>query len=289
METLILNPTNTVVKVKKPRAKRIYKPRVKKEKVLALPDKIIINKYNGKGGLAEIYQSMVVKLALLKKTDTLGVFDQICPFVQCYDFLCDAYTATKEKIKFGIYGFSWDGTTKEPEYDGVYLIIKFPNTVAEADFNKNIHFLHDIEDKNKIERTKFVKTDDLTGFIKGSKDWLNNCIKLRLYLFFFRAFSYPLKTDDWVTELGGQEYSDSSYIKNLNRESWDRILNDLTSIHTDFWCGLEMKNKVGAVHHNSGFFSVFSKHSEMSPKTVRENKHWITMKDRGFKLFTQPE
>jgi len=242
--------------------------------------------YTGAKDLGEIYQSMELKIALLKKDG--DKFKTQTPFVNCYDFIVDSYSASLEKYSFSVYGFRWDGTKKSPDWSGIYLHLRFPNEHAKKNYLEHLHFLHEIEKNNKIPLTAFTEIDDLNGLVVGNKAWLKNCLILRLYTFLQRMMCYDIKTKDWIKELGAQSHSDSNYIKNLNRESWDRILKDLSSIHTDYFCGLSFnKDGTSAVHHNSGFFSTFSNHTEMNQNTVRNGRHWQDMKQRGFKLYTK--
>lgn len=237
-------------------------------------------------GLAQISQSMDVQMCLMMKEDDAS-YKEVTPYVKCYDFLVDSYSASKEGHNFSIYGFSWKGKERTPDLENVNLNIRFPSKEVKETFKANLHFLHEIEAKNNIPLTVFYDTGDNTGIAIGHKEWLQNCIKLRLYLFLFRGFSYKFTTSDWITELGANGSSDAEYVRNLPRPSWDRILNDLTSIHTDFFCGLSFsKDGTGGVHHNSGFFSTFSYHTEMNPDTIKKGKHWQVMKERGFALFT---
>jgi len=247
-----------------------------------------IHPYKGSGGLGEIYQSMALKIALLRKEKD-GSFTTETPFVNCYDFIVDSYSSSIEKVDFTKYGFSWKGSKHTPDWSGVYLHLCFPDASAKNNYLAHLHFLHEIEKNNNIAPTVFTQIDDLNGLVEGNKAWLQNCLILRLYTFLQRMMCYEIKTKDWIKELSGQSFTDSNYIKNLDRESWDRILKDLSSIHTDYFCGLSFKNNGGssAVHHNSGFFSTFSKHTEMNQDTVRSGRHWQEMKKRGFKLFTK--
>lgn len=246
-------------------------------------NKLTVIPFEKQGGLAEIYQSMGVKISLLEPKDK-NIFQEITKQAVCYDFIVDCYSSSIEKHNFSIYGFSWQGAEKSPSFDGIYLNVIWPDKSARKNFEKNLHFIHEIEDKNGIEKTKIYNTGELSAAIIGSKDWLQNCIKFRLYLFFFRCFSYEIKTNDWIEELGKRNsITDSLYIKSTPRENWDIILNDLSQIHTEEFCGLSFKKHGSSqLHHNSGFFSVAGgTHTEVNPEIVKQNKHFISFKERG--------
>jgi len=249
----------------------------------------IIHPWKGGKGLAEIYQSMKLKMSLLKKqAGKKRSFDEVTPGVMCRDFLADVYTSVVQKYDFKIYGFGWKGTTDVPHWDAVYLKLSFPDMTAKENFKKNIKFLWKVEDDNGIPRTVFYDKINKIGMIVGDKAWLHNVLTASLYTFLIRSFCYTIKTDDWIKELGKQGHTDSAYIASIHRSTWDRILKDIKSIQTpDFFCGLDhKKDGMGAIHHNSGFVSVFGEHSEMSSSTVKKNRHYQEMKKRGFKMFT---
>src|ERR1700743_2089641 len=85
-----------------------------------------VNPFKAVVGLAEIGQSMGVKICLMHKEED-GSYTETCPKVKCYDFLVDSYSSSVEKYDFSIYGFTWKGSTKSPDWDAVNLSILFPN------------------------------------------------------------------------------------------------------------------------------------------------------------------
>lgn len=229
-------------------------------------------------------------MSLLKRTEgKKKSFDEVTPGVMCRDFLADVYTSVVQKYNFHIYGFGWDGTKDVPHWDAVYLKLNFPDDTAKENFKKNIKFLWKVEDDNKIPRTIFYDKINKIGMIVGNKAWLHNVLTASLYTFLIRSFCYAIKTDNWVKELGQQEHTDSEYIKSIHPETWAKILKDITTLHTpEYFCGLDHeKDGMSAIHHNSGFVSVFGKHTEMSTMWVKKNKHWQEMNKRGFKLYTK--
>lgn len=234
--------------------------------------------------LGEIYQSMGLQMAILEPSK--DGYKQLTTTVQCRDFLCDVFSSSFEKTSFSIYGMSWDGVDKSPPTDTVCLLLKFPKAEAKESFLKNSEYLFKIEGDNKYTQTKTYETDQkLELVVVGDKKWITNALSFSLYTFLLRVFCYPIKTKDWITEIGDQKYTDSRYIKSIHRETWDRILSDLSILKTKTFCGLSFKEHgVHAVHHNSGFVSVFGRHSEISPSTVKLNQHYIEMKQLGLKM-----
>lgn len=250
--------------------------------------KVTVIPFSKSVSLAEIGQSMNLKFGVLRKesydkdSDTLTL-RQVTAWHKCRDFNTDVRSSTVEKTNFSIYGMSWDGKSETLDWDVVYLNLQFPNAAALNCFKKNLAKLHSIEEKNGVPPTQFVETENNCGVVMGPKIWLLNSMSYSLYTFLLRIFCYELKQDDWITEMAGLNHSDSKYVSNFPRKSLDAILNDLTQLKTDDWCGLSFgKDGTSAVHHNSGIVSIFSRHSEINENTVRKNKHWQEMRNRGF-------
>ena len=244
------------------------------------------------GGLSEIYQSMAIKFSLLKKLSDFE-YEQITPGVKCRDFIGDVYSATFQKYSFAIYGMKWDGSKNSPDLDSVNLRLQFPNAEAKSSFAENLKFLHEIEDKNGIPRTKYIdngnekgaagkSADQFNGVIFGDKAWLQNVLHISLYTFILRVFCYKISSNDWVAEISKQSTSDASYVKSIKKEVWEKVLNNLTLIQTKDFCGLSFSTDgTSSCHHNSGWISVAGKHSEMNYSTVKKNTHYLSLIEKG--------
>lgn len=239
--------------------------------------------------LGEIYQSIDLELALLRK-DNPNEFTKITSFVHCRDFLVDSYTYSLSKQDFGIYGFSFKGSTESPDWSGTYLLLKFPDRDTYNNLQKNIKYLHQIEDLNMIPRTRIEDADEGSVVI-GSSMWLSNCLYFSLYTLLIRLacidVSEPEDYQEWIEKLSEleEDHTDCAYIASIPESSLTKVLQDLRSIETDSFCGFDpKKHSVYEIHHNSGFVSVFGNHTELSKLTVKKNEHWMIMKDRGFKL-----
>ena len=248
----------------------------------------ITTKLKGPVYLAEIGQSMRMQLALLKPIG--DDFERITPPVLCRDFLCDVFTFSKAKQDFGIYGMSFKGTTDEPHYKKVLLQAWFPNAEAEKNFHTHLPLLHDVEARNHFLTTEIQKSETGETVIIGSGEWLQNCLKFSLYTFLLRTMCYPFEASpNWVVAFGdSSNTSDGKYAKSIAPDTWQKVLANLDTITTDSFCGFEVNaNNLHMIHHNSGFISVFGLHTEINPKSVRKNRHWEIMNERGFTLATK--
>lgn len=249
----------------------------------------VITKLPAKQSLAEIYQSMNLHLALVKPTEEKDVYERITAFVKCRDFLCDVYSFSKAKMDFSIYSMKFAGSKESPDYDAVYLMAQFPDKDAKKSFLEHMELLKEIEKKNDFEVTTVVTlegTEDVV--LLGDKKWLASCLTFSLYTFLLRVLCYKFANKkDWLKEFAKEKHSDSRYVESIHADTWKKILDDLSVLNVKPWCGLDPKTMgTSAVHHNSGFVSVFGSHTEISIDSVKKNEHWKHFKELGFKLST---
>jgi hypothetical protein len=243
----------------------------------------------GPAYLAEIGQSQSTKQALVKKKND-GNYERISAFVKCRDFLVDSYSYSKDNLKFGIYGFHFDGTKLQPDWDQACLAHFFSDDKAKNAFLSNIGYIHSIEHANGWPETTVYEAENNILVTEGNKAWLANSLTFSLYSFLLRVACYPDFSKDqnvgtWLIEFGKQQFSDSKYVASISTKTWDRALGNLRLLATPTFCGFDpKKDPVGNIHHNSGFISVFGSHSEISYGTVKKNAHWQLMKERGFEL-----
>lgn len=241
--------------------------------------------------LAEIYQSMTLKLAILRPNGD-NSFERITPFVLCRDFLTDVYTFSKANLDFGIYGMHFKGSKEKPDYNNILLLAKFPNTDTKTTFLGNLSKLHTIEGsrKNQITLTTPIELSESELIIFADGAWLRNCLTFSLYTYLLRALCYvQSNVDDWIVEFGNKnQATDAAYAKSVHPSTWQRIFTDLSSIDTPDFCGFEVAlSNLHKIHSNSGFISVFGSHREINREAVKQNTHWALMKERGFELNTK--
>ncbi len=228
-------------------------------------------------GLGEIYQSMSTKMALLTRQSPLE-FTRITPFVQCRDFLVDVYTfirAGKTEFSEGdIYGMTLPKDS--PAEDGAYLQLIFPSPAAQACFEKQLPFLHAIEKANNYKVTELL----LGGVLVGDKQWLTNCLSWSLYTSLVRCLCYDFgEEQDWIKAMATKHKgsTDGKLVASVAGEVWINVLCDLALLTAEDY----------VIHHNSGFYSVFGTHRELSKKEIKNNKHWKHFKELGWPLHTK--
>ena len=241
-------------------------------------------------GLGEIYQSVALKMALLTRQGP-GEFTRITPYVVCRDFLVDVYTYNKANKAFQVYGMKFDPTLERPQLDGVFLSLIFPTNETQENFEKNLEVLFNIELANGMEVSEYIPVEDekKTTVLLGSAKWLANCLTFSLYTALLRVLCYKLG-DDWIHSMSTEhsKKTDGVLVTSIARETWEKILSDLKLLKTEVFCGFDpSKSDVFTVHHNSGLFSVFGTHRELSVSLLRNNKHWKQFKAQGWKLHTQ--
>ena len=238
--------------------------------------------------LSEIYQSMQVRQALLHKiSDT--EYERITPFVLCRDFLTDVYTFSQDKQDFSIYGMSFKGSIQSPDWDKVYILLRFPNKEARENLYQHSTILFYIENKNNIyPYTEIQDISELESLVVGPKEWIKSCLTISLYTFLLRAFcnEFIASSSNWWLIFKDKQGNDANYINSIDPQTWKTILNNLSILYTDDFCGFSSSTddkNLHRIHSNSGFISIFGRHSEISPGHVRENKHWQIMKQKGIK------
>lgn len=236
-------------------------------------------------GMAEIYQSQGSRQALLRR-DGDAEFTRITNFVKCRDFLVDTYSYAKENKDFGIYGFSFQGSKMQPDWSAVYVLMRFQDDKSRDQFLTHIdQIIRPIEKKNDYRETALYEVKGCSDIVASADPkWLQNCLSFSLYSLLLRVCCYEFDASkDWITAFSNMKSSDSAYIASVPRKSLHRVFEDLSSIATEQFCGFDpKKDYVGSIHHNSGFISVFGHHTEISPSTVKQNRHWQEMKKRGF-------
>ena len=238
--------------------------------------------------LAEIYQSMTVKQALLRGSG--GVYERITPYVLCRDFLVDVYSFSNAKKDFNIYGMAFNGSKEQPEYHHLPILLRFPSKQTKEIFLNHIPLLYDLEDHNRWGWTDLYQVNDLEIVAEGSAEWLSSCLLVSLYTFLLRALCYDFEitSDDqhWILAFGKLKGTDPRYAGSIADSTWKMIFNDLSILRTTDFCGFDVTTEATrTVHHNSGFISVFGYHSELSQSAVRKNAHWQHMQKQGIATY----
>lgn len=237
-------------------------------------------------GLAEIYQSVNLKMALLNP-DGKENYIRITTFVKCRDFLTDVFSFSKAKKDFAIYGMAFQGSKYQADTSAVRLLLDFPDQKTLEIFQKQLKYIQGIEEANKLSLSTLTKYKDLQFVLVGDKQWVQNCLHFSLYTLLVRGLCAPIKdVKDWMAELSKVENNtDAALCGSVAKTTWKRIFADLSELETKDFCGFPVAEKdIGRIHHNSGFISVFGLHREISWNAVVANKHWQEMKSREYVL-----
>ena len=251
----------------------------------------ITTKLPASQNLAEIYQSMMVKQALLRGTD--GEYGRITPFVLCRDFLVDVYSFSLAKKDFSIYGMAFQGSKEQPEYRSLPILLQFPSAKAKEAFLEHVPILFCLEAHNHWPQTVLYRVSDLEIVAEAGSPWLASCLSISLYTFILRALCYefPAKFPNdwhWIVGFGELKGTDPRYAASIAGPTWKMIFNDLNALRMPDFCGFDVsKEAARTVHHNSGFISVFGYHSELSQAAVRKNAHWQLMQKQGIATYTK--
>lgn len=212
-----------------------------------------LNPYKDTKGLAEINQSIVVRMSYVRKEQD-GSYTQLHNGVKCRDFLGDALWATQQKFKVSIYGFSFDGKNNPIDLDKIRFVLNFSDTTEEVknNFLNNLELLHEIERKHKLTLTRVYRVSRSKNkfIVEGSKFWLKSVFNISLYTFLFKAMCYKYNVADWFTALQGMGGTEANYaqqvknvwkfymenLKKLNRGTFNVTGRDLTSSHDISQC-----------------------------------------------------
>lgn len=240
-------------------------------------------------GLAEIYQSMETKMAIVRPEGN-DVFTRITPYVLCRDFIVDVYTYAKAGKAFSIYNMIYDPAKDVPAFDRICLLVKFPNQKAMDCFNVNLGHLWNIELLNGMVPSVPREVGELEILMDGDGQWLRSCLLWSFYTSLLRIFCYNLDGDKpWPEQMREchARKTDGRLLGSIDPETFDRLVCDLDLLVRPDWCGFDPATEnIGTIHHNSGIYSVFGTHLELDEGSVRRNKHWQFYKEQGWKLHT---
>lgn len=245
-----------------------------------------------KGGLAEIYQDMGVTMALLTRQGPTE-FTRITPFVKCRDFIVDVFTYDKAEKKFGIYGMAYDPSKDRVQWDGVYLQLIFPSPAAQQNFEAHLsQTLHPIELANQMTPTEYTPLETKQqAVVIADKKWLLSCLSWSLYTAIVRCMCYGMPDGSKWIEVMSTTYKDKTdgrLVASVDGSVWKAVLENLETLALPEFCGFKPSgSNIGTIHHNSGFFSVFGTHRELSRDSVMKNTHWKHFKDAGWTLNTK--
>ena len=142
-----------------------------------------------------------------------GIYEQVCTFVYCKDFLHDAVWAWINKTKWQIYSFKYDSTKHHP-IDANNCVFAFRNTQYKskaADFHKQrkscMEFLNGFEKKCGFEPSQIFEVPHPGGvptwIVIGDKRWQHAPALVGLYTLLIRTGFAHKKGTPFTTTLSG--------------------------------------------------------------------------------------
>ena len=200
--------------------------------------KIKVSKYKHPFSLAEIFQSLDIKMAFVNKD-----LQEVTAPCKCRDFLGDCIWSYKTKNEINIYGFKYDFKKEPYDLETTRMTLKFPTDVSKEYFLKNFSWLTDLEEKYGLPKSTVQETTEKdTLLVEGDKEWQTAPWKISLYTYFFKVLSYKDKA-----ELKDPE---DKYSKLLTKEKLDKFMKAIKIKEDVIAIGISYQ------HNNTGFVSI---------------------------------
>lgn len=192
--------------------------------------------------LSEIFQSIDVKFSFVKK-ETENTFKQIHSVVKCRDFLGDCVWSKKTGNAVSIYNFNYKYKENPFDEKQLQLSMTFPDKKTLNVFTLNFHLLNDKEEKAKVKKSKYFKTNcPLSIIIVSSKCWQSSIWKISLFTYYLKLFCY--KSIDHLQD-PEKEYSEYLIPKTENK-----LISKVKTKKEHLYDNISM------AHNYSGFVSV---------------------------------
>ena len=205
-------------------------------------------------GTSEIFQSLDIKFAFVKKIDKNN-FEQISNPIKCRDFLGDCIWNKLTNKVAQIYGFSYSYKENPFDEDKLRLSLTFPHNEYKTYFIDNFGGLTNKETKYKISNSKCYETDcPETLIVEANKVWQSCIWKISLYTFFLKCISYKTIKD--------LESPEDEYIDYLKPEIEDKLMKKIR-VKKEF-----LADSIGKAHNYSGFVSVIRNQNEEMNKLL---------------------
>lgn len=164
-----------------------------------------IIEYKKNNSLSEIYQKSYSVFAFVKKIEE-DKYQQCSQYVKCRDFLNDVVRGVLQKTDINIYGFKYE-PTQDPmiDMDNISFLIKNPKKEIEPDIVKALKIINHYESIMGLDSlSTYIRVDNNTVIVTGSKEWLRSQVLTSLYTLIFRiaelSFAVPDKSVD-LTEV----------------------------------------------------------------------------------------
>ena len=229
-----------------------------------------------KNKLAEIGQQLEVRMAFVHTTKD-GHYTNTHPFVNCRDFLGDTLDAIEQKRSNSIYGFTFNPKIQQIIHSNTVLVLEFPNDETYKNLLNNIHYLHDVEQRNKLRKTtvRFMEKNagKLYAITTGSNFWLKSIFGISLYTFMLKSLALKLDVNKdflnaiadskvnyttWDGKVAERATNEASYANQVY-QTLPKLLYKLRALQRGIKSvsGWDTAN-ISVVHNQSGFVSLCS-------------------------------
>jgi len=246
-----------------------------------------INPFPEMQGLNEVYQSMDLKYAFLKRVGD-EEYSECNPLAKCRDYLHDIVNANLTKGTFSIYGMSYSAQKFPIDLDVTRFGLKFPSEADKKTFLENFQELISIETSNDLLASKIMETDKpLYLIVEGDAFWMTNTVLLNLYTYLLRVLCYKNNGPTMLESLENSgATNESNYLQCIGRDRLEKILTQLGSFKTDTFCGYSEEMGTRDLHDFSGIVSFFGKPQNYQCKysvaqCSSNNAHYKYFKDQG--------
>lgn len=228
-------------------------------------------KYPHVNQLTEAFQANDMRFSFCNRKDTPEgvVFEAVHPFVKCREYF-NELLMTNHHPEFQykpVYGFNYKQKEFPLNLDGTRIAIKFPNIIAAKTFEKNLNWLHIVEDFNGVDRTVLHKVDKDKHIVivEGSKMWVQKCVLTNIYTLLLKLCALDIMTHttlDKLSKLTGNldaTPSEVSYIQQVGIDGFNNLLENCTVIAelpTKYVDGSNELRSPGEVHAYSGIIHI---------------------------------
>lgn len=217
--------------------------------------------------LIESMQANKIKFAFVGQPVD-GQAQLLHQWVQCREYFNELLMKNHHPDEFTFvptYNFDYKYEDYPLDMSCIRIALKFPNAETRDTFNRNLVYLHHIENQYHLERTTIDKTSNsLVWVITGSKFWLQKCLLLNIYTMVLKLCSLGMNEQDWdeLCKLRINAYmpSEISYICNISYPVWQEVLQNLQELHdlkSTYVDGWDTLRQAYTVHGNTGIVTIY--------------------------------
>lgn len=177
-------------------------------------------------------QGLKILFSFGKLSEDKTTVSQLFYPVICREYFGDILYAEETGVDVDVYGFSYRPKKQKIDRDATRLTLK----ADEAFLEENLKIIHEIEDKNKVPRTKVIPTNEKdTVVIEGDEFWQSRGFLISLYTYLLKLLYVKFEsTLDWIDLLNSEKVlrgrNESFYLKNIGAVNLKIVLPKLREI-----------------------------------------------------------